>query len=82
MCLLKYFSAANCLLVDGCLNNFIHTHVFNLSYSFRLRWGGEDKLCWVPSKRGLFNVRSYNNVLVPHEHSFPLERLFGRIRLP
>jgi hypothetical protein len=25
----------------------------------------KDKLCWVPSKRGLFDVKSYYNVLVP-----------------
>jgi hypothetical protein len=43
----------------------LFTSFFNLLYSFKLRWGGEDKLCWVPSKRGLFDVRSYYNVLVP-----------------
>jgi hypothetical protein len=32
----------------------------------QLRWGGEDKLCWTHSKRELFDVKSYYNVLVPH----------------
>jgi hypothetical protein len=37
-----------------------------------LRLGGEDKLCWVPSKRGLFEVKSFYNVLVPHDSThFP-----------
>lgn len=36
-------------------------------HSFRLRQGGEDKFYWVPSNRGLFNVRSYYNVLIPHD---------------
>jgi hypothetical protein len=29
---------------------------------------GEDKLFWVPSKKGLFDVRSYYNVLVLHDN--------------
>jgi hypothetical protein len=33
---------------------------------------GEDKLWWVPSKRGLFAVRSFYNVLDHHDGSqFP-----------
>jgi hypothetical protein len=39
----------------------------------RGRGSSEDKLCWVPSKRGLFYVRYYN-VLIPHDSTpFPLE---------
>jgi hypothetical protein len=45
------------------------TSLFNLLYSFRLRQGGEDKLCWVPSKRGLFDIKSYYNVLVPYDYN-------------
>ena len=45
------------------------TFLFNLLYSFRLRQGGEDKLCWVPSKRGLFDVKSYYNALVPYDYT-------------
>jgi hypothetical protein len=43
------------------------TSFFNLLHSFRLRRGDEDKFYWVPSNRGLFNVRSYYNVLIPHD---------------
>jgi hypothetical protein len=32
---------------------------FNLLYSFRVRRGCEDRFCWAPSKRGLFNIRSF-----------------------
>jgi hypothetical protein len=42
------------------------TLFFNLLYPLRLGWVGEDKLCWTPSKIGLFDVKSYYNVLVPH----------------
>jgi hypothetical protein len=45
---------------------------FKLLFSFILRWGGGDKLCWPPSKRGLFDVRSFYNVLVVHDSTpFP-----------
>jgi hypothetical protein len=44
----------------------VFASVFNLLYSFILRWRGEDKLCWGPSKRGLFDVRFFYTVLVPH----------------
>jgi hypothetical protein len=45
---------------------------FNLLYSLRLRQRGKDKLRSVPSKRGMFDVRSLYNVLVPHESTpFP-----------
>ena len=45
---------------------------FNLLYSLRLRPGGEGKLCWVPSKKWLFDVRSFYNFIVPHDSTpFP-----------
>jgi hypothetical protein len=46
---------------------YFFTSFFNLLYSIRFRWGGEDKFRWAPSKRGMFNVRSLYNVLVPHD---------------
>jgi hypothetical protein len=36
---------------------------FELLYSQRVRHGGEDKLCWIPSKRKSFEVKSYYQVL-------------------
>jgi hypothetical protein len=32
---------------------------FALLYSQKIRFGGEDKICWVPSKRDTFEVKSY-----------------------
>jgi hypothetical protein len=32
-------------------------------YLGRVRWEGDDKLWWIPSKRGLFGVQSFNNVM-------------------
>jgi hypothetical protein len=37
---------------------------FNLLYSTRVRREGEDKLWWTSSKKGLFVISSFNNVLV------------------
>jgi hypothetical protein len=46
-------------------------------YSIKLRWGGEDKLCWAPSKIGLFDVRSFYNILAPHDNdSFPWKSIW------
>jgi hypothetical protein len=35
------------------------THFFALLYSQKIRCGGEDKICWIPSKRNTFDVKSY-----------------------
>jgi hypothetical protein len=52
----------------------LFTSLFNLLYSIRVRRGGEDRLCWISSRRGLFDVRPYYNVLVPHDNTpFPWE---------
>jgi hypothetical protein len=40
---------------------------FKVLYSVRVRQEGKDKLWWVPSKRGLFNVRSFYSVLVSND---------------
>lgn len=54
----------------------VFTSFFKLLYSLSLRQGGEDKLRWGPSKRGMFDVRSFHNVLVPHESTpFPLKSI-------
>lgn len=36
-------------------------------YSSRAGQGGEDKLYWVPSKGGLFDLGSFYNVFAPHD---------------
>jgi hypothetical protein len=33
---------------------------FELLYSKRVRQGIEDKICWIPSKRKSFEVKSYS----------------------
>lgn len=38
-------------------------------HSHRLSRGGEDKIHWAPSERGMFAVRSFYNVLVPHDNT-------------
>jgi len=45
---------------------------FFMLYSVRVRCGDEDRLHWVPSRRGLFNFRCYYIVLVPRDYThFP-----------
>jgi hypothetical protein len=42
-----------------------------------MKFLGEDKLCWAPSKRGLFNVRSFYMFLFPMVVLLSLGRMFG-----
>jgi hypothetical protein len=45
---------------------------YNCLYSWKLRGVGEDKLWWIPSSKGAFEVRSYYRVLSSHgPSSFP-----------
>lgn len=37
---------------------------FELLYSYKVREGGEDIICWIPSKRIQFKVKSYKHVLL------------------
>jgi hypothetical protein len=50
---------------------------FNL-YSFKLRQGGEDKFRWDPLKRGKLDVRSFYDVLVPHDNTHFLWKIIWR----
>jgi hypothetical protein len=48
--------------------------------TFCMRQGDEDNLCWVPSKGGKFDVRSFYSVLVPHDStSLPMEEYMTEI---
>jgi hypothetical protein len=47
-----------------------------------VRADGEDKLYWVPSKGGLFDVRSYYCVLILHDSTPFSLRGIGGIRFP
>jgi hypothetical protein len=43
----------------------------------KTRRGGRDKLCWAPSKKGMFNVKSFYNVLIPHDNDpFPYKSIW------
>jgi hypothetical protein len=45
---------------------------FNILYSLKLRRGGEDKICWIPSRRRTFKVRSFFHALyTPTSSPFP-----------
>jgi hypothetical protein len=51
---------------------------FNVLYSARVGWEGNDKLCWMPSKR-IFEVKYFYKVLTITLPS--LGRAFGGLRL-
>jgi hypothetical protein len=40
---------------------------FKLLYSLQIRYGGVDRICWIPSKRKNFEVKSYYKVKVNAE---------------
>ena len=64
---------------DWEMNHF--TSLFTLLYFVIVRWDGDDKLCWIPSKRGLFDVIFYYKVLVSRESVafFAWSATLGRI---
>lgn len=41
------------------------TSFLNLFYTIRLIQGGEDKICWIPSRRRMYEVKSFNHALCP-----------------
>jgi hypothetical protein len=48
------------------------TSFFDKLYSIKLRQNGIDKLYWIPSKIGRFEVRTFYNVLIPDDNTpFP-----------
>jgi hypothetical protein len=55
----------------------VFASLFNLLYSLRVRQEGEDKICWVLSKRQLFDIRSFYSVLVRKNGSpFPRKSIW------
>lgn len=57
----------------------LFTLFFTTLYSIRVRWGGEDRLCWVLSRRGLFDVRFTTLFLFPMIVLLSHGGVFGRI---
>jgi hypothetical protein len=55
---------------------------FEVLYSQRVIHGGEDTICWIPSKRKLFEVKSYHRVLSNHVNPLFLGKVFGKLRRP
>jgi hypothetical protein len=53
---------------------------FELLYSLRTRQEGEDRICWIPSKRRQFKVKSYYHVLSLLSLLF-LGRVFRKLKL-
>jgi hypothetical protein len=47
---------------------------FATCFKVIVRQEGKDKLWWVPSKRGLFGVKSFYKVKSCHDCLFPLEK--------
>jgi hypothetical protein len=50
---------------------------YSLLYSFRSRRGGEDKLWWTPSHKGIFDIRSfYKTIAFKDNPSFPWKSIW------
>jgi hypothetical protein len=58
------------------------TSFFDLLYSIKLRQGGEDKICWIPSKKQKFEVRSFYHSLSIHVVSPFSWKSIWRVKAP
>jgi hypothetical protein len=55
---------------------------FEMLYSLRVRQGDVDRICWIPSKRHKFEVKSYYHVLtIPTGSPFPWKSIW-RVKAP
>jgi hypothetical protein len=64
------------------IGRWIWSSFFEMLYSLRVRQGGEDRICWIPSKRRKFEVRSYYHVLsIPASSPFPWKSIW-RVKAP
>jgi hypothetical protein len=51
---------------------FFFFFYYNVSDFIRRGWADEDKLCWIPSKRRLFEGKTFYKVIIPNVgSSFP-----------
>jgi hypothetical protein len=60
----------------------VFAYFFRVLYLVRVRQEGEDKLCWVSSKRGLFAIRSFYSVLVRNDGSLFLWKSVWQTTVP
>jgi len=55
---------------------------FAMMYSLKGRYEGEDKICWIPSRKKSFEVKSYYKVLSsPIHSSFPWKSIW-KVKVP
>ena len=57
------------------LNSF-----YKLLYSHTMHGEGEDRMWWIPSHKGKFEVRSFTGSLLPKIPSLFLGKVFGALR--
>jgi len=53
---------------------------FGVLYLVRVRSEGDDKMWWIPSKKGLFDVKSFYSVLGCLDGIHALKKVFGELR--
>jgi hypothetical protein len=58
------------------------THFFALLYSQKIRCGGEDKICWILSKRNNFEVKSYYKSLFTPTQAFAPWKSIWKVKAP
>jgi hypothetical protein len=66
------------ILPDQCMNERWIWFLLSVNCcTIRLRLGGDDKICWTPSGRQKFEVRSFYHVLsIPVNSQFPLKSIW------
>jgi hypothetical protein len=57
-------------------------HFFALLYSQKTRCGGEDKICWILSKRINFEVKSYYQYLSTSAHAYDPWKSIWMVKAP
>jgi hypothetical protein len=55
---------------------------FEFLYSQKTRYGGEDKICWDPSKRKIFEVKSYYQILFTLAQAFGPWKSISKVKAP
>jgi hypothetical protein len=55
---------------------------FELLYSQKIIYGGEDKICWVPSKRNIFGVKSFYRILSTPTKAFGPWKSIWKVKAP
>jgi hypothetical protein len=78
--LMKFFSRIYLIPYQCMIGRWTWSLLSLIFCVLTLKQGGEDKICWIPSKRWKFEVRSFYHALSIPAGSHFLGRVFGELR--